>query len=89
VDNVRDLRLEFLTKLYFCGLESQRTERELLQAQIGVCLKNADFVQGKLESSLNLIERRAFEYRLAMIRCSITWLETMVAEADTGSAALP
>ena len=88
VNNVRNLRLEFLTKLYFAGLESQRTEIELLQAQIGVCRNNAERMQKELRSSLNLIERRAFEYRLAMVRCSIAWLETMTAETKTEVANL-
>lgn len=81
VDNVRDLRVEFLTKLYFAEIESPETERELLHAQIAVCRERASELETQLELPLNSIERHAFEYRLAMVNCSVTWLENIAAEA--------
>lgn len=80
VSNVRSLRVEFLIKLYFAGLESPETERSLLEAQIAVCLTRVARLESKLAAALPAIERRAFQFRLAMVRCSIEWLESMAAE---------
>ena len=89
VNNVRSLSVEFLTKLYFAGLKSRRTELELLQAQIAAYRKRSEFLEKTFGTSLNLIERRACEFRLSMVRCSITWLENMAAEAETAAVDLP
>ena len=89
VSNVRSLSVEFLTKLYFAGLKSPQTETELLQAQLAVCRKRAELLEETLGTSLNSIECRAFEFRLGMVRYSITWLENMAAEAQSGAGDLP
>ncbi len=89
VNNVRSLRVEFLTKLYFACLKSRQTEMELLQAQLAVCRKRARLLEKTFGTSLNTIERRAFEFRLGMVRCSIRWLEDMAAEAGAGVVDLP
>ena len=89
VNNVRSLSVEFLTKLYFAGLESRETEIELLQAQIAVFRKRAKRLEKAFGTSLNSIEHRAFEFRLGMVRCSITWLENMAAEAEAGEVDSP
>ena len=80
VGSVRDLRVEFLTKLYFAGLESPRVERSLLDAQIAVCRERFESIEARLSASRNRIQQHAFQFRLAMVRASMAWLETMAAE---------
>jgi DNA-binding PadR family transcriptional regulator len=81
VHSVRDLRIEFLIKLYFAGLNSPEKERQLVADQLAVCREKADRLKEVMRVSESQIERRGLEYRLAMVMTSITWLKGL-AEID-------
>ncbi len=74
VMNVRDIRLEFLTKLHFARLDSPTAVEDLIANQLSVCRSN----EKRLASSRRLCrtdtERAALDYRLAMLNAVQEWL---------------
>lgn len=81
VAGVRDLRLEFLSKLYFAGLASENAEQKLLADQLEVCREKSERLAGVRRRCETPIESRAAEYRLALVEASIGWLEGMLKSA--------
>jgi len=75
VIHVRDMRLEFLTKLWFAQQLGSEWERRLLEEQLVVCREKVK----KLENSKNLcrteIEARSQEFRLVTIKAAMSWLK--------------
>ena len=78
VAGVRDLRLEFLTKLYFARLASENAEEKLLAHQLEACREKAERLAGMRRRCGTRIESRAADYRLALVEASIGWLEGML-----------
>jgi PadR family transcriptional regulator, regulatory protein AphA len=74
VINVRDIRLEFLAKLHFAGIDSSTAVLDLIAAQLSVCRG----VIKRLENTRRLCatdtERAALGYRLAMLKAVEAWL---------------
>ncbi len=75
VHSVRDLRMEFLIKLYFAGLNSRDRERELVSEQLVVCRGKADRLNEMRRDCESQIAKQGLDYRLALVMASIQWLE--------------
>ena len=75
VDNVRDLRLQFLAKLHFTGLSGPEAEARLVADQLAVFRHQVDELKARQAAGLTVTERRAFDFRLTMVEAAMTWLE--------------
>ncbi len=77
VRHTRDMRLEFLTKLWFAQKLGPESEKNLINEQLHLCREKV----GKLKRSKNLcktqIEARSLEFKLVTIEAVISWLEDL------------
>ena len=74
VEHVRDMRLEFLAKLYFSLLDSPTAATDLIGDQLGVCLRNEKRLREKRRVCRTATEQAALDYRLAMMEATVAWL---------------
>ena len=74
VSNVRDMRMEFFTKLYFARLESHEVAAKLIDDQLKVCRKNIKRLMARKESSNVEVERAVLDYKLTMLKTTAAWL---------------
>ena len=86
VRNVRQLRLEFVTKLYFARQISHEAERTLLNKQLAVCEERAERLKTEMKSCRTDIERQVLDLRTTMVVASITWLGKLLAKSQATSA---
>lgn len=78
VIHIRQLRLEFLTKLFFAQIKGADLERELLRRQLEFC-QEKEHVLGNCRSSCSSkIERQALDYRLEIVEASTRWLSKIL-----------
>jgi DNA-binding PadR family transcriptional regulator len=82
VYHIRDMRLEFFTKLWFARQASAVQEGHLLGKQLEVCrLKAADLA--RLQHSCgNEVEGLSIAFRLTLIKATISWLEDLLDLTD-------
>ena len=88
VSTPRQIRQEFMVKLYFANLENQQPLMELIDNQLLVC-------QGWLEShtkQLDNTSKRPFiwsvnSYRLGQIQATLVWLQELKAALGDGITA--
>jgi PadR family transcriptional regulator, regulatory protein AphA len=78
VHHVRDMRLEFLTKLWFAQQLGSESERNLIEAQLAVCQEKVTRLESMRGSCRTPIEYRSAEFRLAMIEVAISWLKRLL-----------
>ncbi len=78
----RDLRLEFLAKLYFVSQESAATVQTLITQQQRVCQRMLDNLNEQLAvfPSDQTYRRLVAQFRRGQIQAMLAWLETCEAE---------
>jgi PadR family transcriptional regulator, regulatory protein AphA len=74
VEQVRDIRLEFLAKLHFAGLESPSAVPDLIADQLGVCLRKEKRLRDRMRLCKTATGRAALDFRLAMVEATVSWL---------------
>lgn len=80
VHNVRELRLDFLAKVFFAHRDGPECEQRLLESQIAACQERVGKLKQLRESARNLTERRAIEFRMMMAESSVKWLKATLSE---------
>ena len=89
VTNERDIRLEFLGKLYFAGLDSPAAAAELISAQLSVCRITAKRLKVGRRACKTRTEYAAWDYRLAMVAATAAWLTKLLPLEIRNSGLLP
>jgi DNA-binding PadR family transcriptional regulator len=82
VQHVREIRMEFLAKLYFALENSSDSAKQLIESQKESCrewLKNMELRVKKLEKSQNY-EHIVMEYRITHLQAILDWLENLQKE---------
>lgn len=74
VINARDIRLEFLAKLYFSRFDSPTALADLVSDQLSVCRRNIRRLTNSKRLCKTDTERAAVDYRLAMLNAVEAWL---------------
>jgi PadR family transcriptional regulator AphA len=77
VMNVRDIRLEFLTKLHFAKFDSPTAVTDLVANQLSVCRSNQRRMRRQKSLCKTETESAAMEFRLAMLSATVAWLSTL------------
>ncbi|MBI5572552.1 MAG: PadR family transcriptional regulator [Desulfomonile tiedjei] len=75
VHHVRDIRLEFLTKLWFAHQRGSEFEHNLIEKQLAVCQDKAARLKALRATSRTPIECRSAELRLAMVQAAVSSLK--------------
>jgi len=78
VNHVRDMRLEFLTKLWFARQTDPDHERTLIEQQLAVCGEKVKRLEDLEASCSTEIESRSIGFRLTIVRTAISWLEELL-----------
>jgi len=86
VDNFRDMRLEFVTKLWFVRQTFPDRERFLIENQLGVCREKAKAFEGIKESCGNQVEALSIDFRVTVIKATVSWLEGLLGSIQTGNS---
>ncbi len=86
VERTRDLRLEFLLKLYFARQIDPDLSERLIGEQRDVCLGFIASLEEQLEQAEDDFSRLVIEMRLAQNRALSTWLEHAAREVTTLSS---
>jgi len=74
-EKIRNIRTEFLAKLYMNDRLRLGLEERLITAQIQVCLQKKTYFQGILDQETGRLNRLVLSYRITMIDAVIRWLE--------------
>jgi len=84
--NLRDLRIEFLIKLFFARLRSEDIEMVLLSEQLEVCKsKRSHLIEVRSGASTRIVQE-ALEYRISMAQAACVWLETLIKQTSNPSS---
>lgn len=75
VDNIRDIRLEFLMKLFFAEKNGQEKVTALLTSQMENCRSRLSGLEKAKDRAVNSIDRQAIDYRMHMTQATCDWLE--------------
>lgn len=86
VHNMREMRLEFLTKLYFSGLMPGQENAKLLSAQLEVCREKMDWLATLKADCASGLERKAVEFRITMTKAVIHWLTGLLDMSESVSS---
>jgi PadR family transcriptional regulator AphA len=76
--HVRDLRLEFLSKLHFAWVRGRGGDSRLINAQIAVLEETSRRIHAKAGSEETFIEQQTLEFRQVQTQAAIAWLKTML-----------
>jgi PadR family transcriptional regulator, regulatory protein AphA len=79
--HVRDMRLEFLTKLWFARQVDLQMEKELIEAQLAVCREKADALKELKCGCRTEIDVLSADFRLNTVEATISWLERLLNHA--------
>ncbi|MFN2282404.1 MAG: PadR family transcriptional regulator [Anaerolineales bacterium] len=73
----RDVRIEFLSKLYFALLAGRETALELIDKQHEVCRGWLESLKAERdqEAEIVFISQQVYQFRIGQISAMITWLE--------------
>lgn len=74
VQNVRDLRLEFLAKLHFARFDSPAAVTELITNQLSICRSSQKRLKSSRVQCKTETECAALDFRMAMLEASEAWL---------------
>lgn len=74
VDKTRDIRLEFLLKLYFVRTLAPTLTAELVREQRGLCEAFVDSLEGQLAEETDDFRRLVLQMRLAQNQALVAWL---------------
>jgi PadR family transcriptional regulator, regulatory protein AphA len=80
VNHVRDMRLEFLTKLWFARQVDPANERELIEKQLASVREMVQRLEALKAPCNTQIEFRSISFRLAVVRAAVSWLEELVVQ---------
>lgn len=86
VPHMRDLRVEFLIKLFFARLRSENAEMVLLSEQLQVCESKQSRLIEVRSGASNRIVQEALDYRISMARAACVWLESLVHKSSRPAA---
>lgn len=78
VMNVREIRLEFLAKLYFTRFDFPTAVADLIADQLSVCRSSQKRLRKNLALCKTEIERAALDFRLAMWEATEVWLLRLI-----------
>jgi DNA-binding PadR family transcriptional regulator len=84
VQHGREIRMEFLAKLYFALQSSKETTLDLVMVQLASCSTWVANIERTLNDTpeTQIYERIVFQYRLAQMRAVIDWLEQVRKEVS-------
>jgi len=85
VNHFRDIRLQFVTKLWFVRQAFPDRERLLIEKQLGVCREKATRFEGLRESCDNQVEALSFDFRITVIKATVSWLEGLLDSIQIGN----
>ncbi len=74
-EKIRNIRTEFLAKLYMNDRLGLGLERDLIESQIRICLQKREHIQALLNQESGRFNRLVLSYRITMIEAAIHWLE--------------
>lgn len=77
VVHIRDLRLEFLVKLYFTRDLGLQGLTEFIGKQLKVCQHKLNEIRQKHKACQGEYERLVLQYRMLQIDAAITWLNNL------------
>jgi PadR family transcriptional regulator, regulatory protein AphA len=80
VNHVRDMRLEFLTKLWFARQADPDHERTLIEQQLAVCREKLKRLEALKASCSTEIESRSIGFRLTIVQAAVSWLEELLVQ---------
>ncbi len=86
VNHVRDMRLEFLTKLWFARQADPDLERTLIEQQLAVCGKKVKTLEALKASCSTEIESRSIGFRLTIVHAAVSWLEELLIQTSNYSS---
>ena len=77
VEHPRDMRQDFLARLYFAGLAGSAAARRLLQRQRAACLSwlEEDDRQAQQFGSTHPFEQLVFDFRIRQVQAMVGWLD--------------
>ena len=78
VDHVRELRVEFPTKLHFARTCSNALAQELLERQVAVCKRKRTEIETTRSLSTSVIEQHVLDYRIRVVEATVLWLQDML-----------
>ncbi len=78
VYHFRDMRLEFMVKLWFVRQLCPDQEKILIEKQLHVCREKLEVFQKLKESCGNQIEALSIDFRIAVIKAAVSWLEGLL-----------
>ncbi len=76
VYHIRDMRLEFPTKLWFAKNIGWHDEKKLIESQLSICIKKIQHLEALKDSAQTWAVEQALELRLAILRGIISFLES-------------
>lgn len=85
VHHFRDMRLEFVTKLWFVRQTFPDRERALIEKQLGVCREKVKVFERLKESCGNQVKALSIEFRVAVIKATVSWLEGLLDSIPRGT----
>jgi PadR family transcriptional regulator, regulatory protein AphA len=78
IPHMRDMRLEFLTKLWFARQIGSEMETSLIDAQLDVCREKAEGLKKLKGACRTEIEALSADFRLDTVEATISWLERLL-----------
>jgi len=78
VNHVRDMRLEFPTKLWFLGRADHAEARRLIEKQAVSCRARREALKALQKSSRTEIEALSAAFKLTTVEAAIYWLEGLL-----------
>lgn len=86
VSHGRDMRQEFLAKLYFARRSGVLVSLELIEEQKAVCAEWLSNLQLNISKTMDeqYFERIVFQYRIAQTQAMLDWLDYCYAEIQDG-----
>jgi DNA-binding PadR family transcriptional regulator len=84
VEHGREIRMEFLAKVYFALLKNKETTLTLINAQRAACMTWIDNLERLLSETpdTQMYERIVYQYRLAQMNAIIEWLDMVKKEVN-------
>lgn len=84
VGRMREVRLDFLIKLYFALEEDPELARELLEAQIDVCRSYCAEVERERAAAQDVFDEIALDSKASAAELTQQWLERSLARLRAG-----
>ncbi len=78
VAHIRDLRVEFLVKLFFTGLKPTGVREQFVADQMETCRKKAKNLEETKVAVQTPIQMLALDYRIAIVNSTIEWLRGLL-----------